>query len=107
MQTGTTDGWSLLIGVSRSMSGRQREQAVVVQQEPDGENHQHEQKVHDVPLEPAAAVAIDSTQCCPQVSVQSCSPSILEWTSRTSTTPKFWRPSCLQLRLSAPTTPSC
>jgi hypothetical protein len=50
MQTGTTDGWSLLIGVSRLMSGRQREQAVVVQQEPDGENHQHEQKVHDVPL---------------------------------------------------------
>ena len=33
--------------------------------------------------QPAAAVAIDSTQCCPQVSVQSCSPSILEWTSRT------------------------
>jgi hypothetical protein len=35
-----------LIGAARSISGRQCEQAVVVHQEPDRENHQHKQQVH-------------------------------------------------------------
>jgi hypothetical protein len=68
------------VGAScRSISGRQCEQAMVVHQEPDRENHQHKQQVHDMPLlargngldlacrlwvGAAGSIAADSSPCC-------------------------------------------